>query len=82
MTIEAITDALKADPFHPFRIYTSSGRHYDVSNPSLVVPMKNRLFVALDDLDHSAMISYLHITSIETLNGQAKRKSPRRRGGR
>jgi len=34
--------------------------------------MKNRLCIAMDDLEHSAMVSYLHITWIETLNGHAK----------
>ncbi|MEZ6233606.1 MAG: hypothetical protein R3B68_05415 [Phycisphaerales bacterium] len=82
MTSEAVIDMLQSEPFVPFRVVTSSGRAYDVTNPDLVVPMKSRIFIALAD-DRSVMVSYLHVASIETLeNGHAKRATRRRPRGK
>lgn len=79
MTTEAIAEALEREPFEPFRVWTSSGEHYDVPNPHLVAMMKNRMYVALPASDRGAMLSYLHITAIETIDTRPKKKTPRRR---
>lgn len=80
MTSETIQEVLSREPFEAFRIRTSDGHHYDVLNPHLVAMTKSRLYVAIPASDRGVIVSYLHITAIETIeNGH---KKPRRRGGR
>jgi hypothetical protein len=37
---------LNQRPFAPFRINPADGKHFDVTNPRLVVPMEMRAFIA------------------------------------
>ena len=78
MSIQTIRELLDREPFEPFKIVTSSGESYPVSNPHLVAMMKSRLFIALPDGDRWTFVNYLHITAVDALtNGH--RASPRRR---
>ena len=79
MTSDALLDALAREPFQAFRVWTSGGQHYDVLNPHMAALMKSRLFIALPNSDRSVMVSYLHITALETLDNGHKKKAPRRR---
>ena len=81
MIHETIREKLEQEPFVPFLIRASSGQAYKVSNPSLVVLMKSKVFVAQPRSDRSATIPYLHIAGVEESgNGRARGpRSPRKR---
>jgi hypothetical protein len=77
MIVDDIREALKSDPFEPFRVVTSSGESYAVRDPQAVAIMKSRLFVTLPR-DRWTFASYLHITAIEKPpNGRTR--GPRKR---
>jgi hypothetical protein len=70
---EGIQKRLKQQPFEPLRILMSSGEHYDIHHPDLVVVGKRHLFVgtASEDnptiFDRSSLLSLMHITALESL---------------
>ncbi len=69
-----IVESLERDPFEPFRIVTSSGVAYKVSDPHSVAIMKSRLCIATPD-DRWVLVPYLHITALEKLrNGGTRRR--------
>ena len=77
-----IRDLLVRTPFEPFRIHTSSGEAYDITDVGSAMMLKGRLFVAFADRERWTLIPYLHIASIESLgNGRStkpsRRKDPR-----
>ena len=75
MIADDIRNAISRDPFQPFRVVTSSGESYAVSNPGLVVPMNRNVFIAMPDGERYAIVSYLHVTAVETLpNGKPRRR--------
>ena len=59
-----IQELLEREPFEPFRIHLSDGHIYEVVNPSVVVPMMSKMFIALPD-DRWKFLSYSHVTRIE-----------------
>jgi hypothetical protein len=64
VTKTELEERLDERNFQPFRINTSDGKHYDVTNPRLVVAMDTRLFIALPE-NHWALIALRHVTSLE-----------------
>jgi hypothetical protein len=76
-----IRDFLRREPFVPFRLILSSGKHYDVVDPEMTVLMKSEIFIAFPGGERSAHVPLLHIASIETpANGRGRK--PSRRGRR
>ena len=70
-----IRELLAREPFRPFRLVTTSGKHYDVVDPQSTVLLKSEIFIAFPDGEHWALVPLLHVGSIEErANG--------RRGGR
>jgi hypothetical protein len=77
MNAEHIRELIDKEPFEPFRIRTSSGAAYEVRSPHSVALMKSRVFIALPD-DSSAIVPFLHISSIENIrNGHSPRRGRR-----
>ncbi|MGD0139092.1 MAG: hypothetical protein ABSD28_09460 [Tepidisphaeraceae bacterium] len=66
MTKKELEERLNQEPFDPFRINTADGKHFDVTNPRLVVPMETRLFIALGK-NSWTLIALRHVTSLEGL---------------
>jgi len=78
MIIDRIRELLSADPFEPFRVRASSGRANEVYDPTLVVVMKSKLFIAEPNSDRAATVPFSHISGVKTgANGRARR--PRKR---
>ena len=77
-----IHDLLVRTPFEPFRIQTSSGQTYEITNPGSAMMLKGRLFVAFADRERWTVIPYLHIASIESLGNGRSTKPPQRKGRR
>lgn len=63
--VRSIQELLEKEPFESFRVRMSDGNFYEVTNPSLVVPMATKLFIALPE-DRWKFLSYANITSIES----------------
>jgi hypothetical protein len=61
-----LEERLNGQPFVPFRINTADGKHFDVINPRLVVPMEMRVFIALGK-NSWTLIALRHVTSLEGL---------------
>ncbi len=73
LTGSDIQAKLKERPFVPFRVIMSSGQHYDIYHPDLVLVGKRHLFVgtASEDnptvFDRSSLLSALHVAAVEAL---------------
>ena len=75
MTRNQLETLLHAQPFEPFTIVTSSGATYGVRHPENVLMLRDAVHVAYygdatgedeEDLpDRAAVVSWLHISSLE-----------------
>ncbi len=79
MIRDNIRELLDRDPFVPFRLVLSSGRHYDVVDPQMTVLLKSEIFIAFPDGERSSLIPLLHATSVDTLPDGRGRRAPRRK---
>ncbi len=66
MTKKELELRLNREPFEPFRVNTSDGKHFDITNPRLVVPTDTRLFIVYGN-DGWTDVVLRHITSLENL---------------
>lgn len=80
MIRDNIRELLDRDPFVPFRLVLSSGRHYDVLDPQMTVLLKSEIFIAFPDGERSSLIPLLHVTSVETHANGRRRTGRRKRG--
>lgn len=79
MIATTLRDMLDRDPFVPFRILTSGGEAYVVSDPHLVALLKSEVFLAAQNSDRRTHLPYLHISTVETV-APVRSKRSRRRG--
>lgn len=79
MIADLIRERLKAEPFEPFRIRSSSDKSIVVASPDLAVVMKSEVFVAAPNSDKWAQIPFLHVASIESVSNGRRKKRPKRR---
>ena len=63
--IDELKELLRRDPFHPFRIVTTSGHAYDVANPLSLALAETYLFYAYPKSDRSARIRLSQIVALE-----------------
>lgn len=80
MTIDQLRTFHKALPFKPFRVHLADGRHLDVDHPEYLAqsPLGRTITVYRND-DTCEVIDLLLVTSLEVLNGHAKRSRSRGR---
>ena len=69
--LEAIKELLQREPFKPFRIVTTSGDKYVVSDPGLVVFMKSHVFIARPKSDRFVFVRNTEIAAVEGQNAAA-----------
>ena len=81
MIRENIRELLDRDPFQPFRLVLSSGRHYDVVDPQMTVLLKSEICIAFPDGERSSLIPLLYVTSVKTLANGRRRRRTGRKGG-
>lgn len=72
MTAETFKEILHRQPFDPIRVVMSSGEHFDILHPELVLVTAKALVLVIPDSAHPegerlAFCSYLHIAHVETL---------------
>ena len=78
MTLEALRVMLTRRPFEPLRIKTSNGEVFEVQHPEMASLARSAMVLVHPDADGTPSdkveyISYLHIASVETLSGVARR---------
>lgn len=76
ITVKELKERMQEFPFRPFRIHTSDGRSYDITNHDMMFIKRNGVEVALDlDADsiaeRFAKIAILHVASLEDLAAPA-----------
>jgi hypothetical protein len=63
--LETIRGLLARDPFTPFRIVLTSGKEYDVSDPSLVALGQSQINLYAPKSDHWSVLRLNQIASID-----------------
>jgi hypothetical protein len=78
MRLEEIQDALRRQPFVPFRVFVSDGAACDVRHPELCVPGRRSLFIGMiapgttePVFDRFAIVDLAHVTRLEPLDAAA-----------
>ena len=75
ITVTELRDRMHENPFRPFRIHTSDGKSYTITNHDMMFIKRNSVEIALD-LDANSVAErfvkcfLLHITSLEDLATQ------------
>ena len=67
MTKAELEERLNKEPFEPFRVNTSDGKHFDVMNPRTAVAMDTRMFLALADRGWTLLV-LRQVTSLSDVN--------------
>jgi hypothetical protein len=79
VTLQDFQRLLSVRPFQPFRMITSSGERYEVRHPEMAFLLRTKIVLGLDPdrsgvADDWTMISLLHVTAIEPVQDQQKRR--------
>jgi hypothetical protein len=80
MTLQDFQRLLKAQPFQPFKVHLSNGEVYEVRHPEMAFLMRTKLVLGLDPdksgyADDWAMISLLHVASIEPVQPRNRKSA-------
>ncbi len=75
MTLETLRTFLTRRPFEPLRVKTSNGEVFEIRHPEMASLARTAMVIIHPDSDGSPTdkveyVSYLHITSVETLVGE------------
>ncbi len=70
MIRKEIEELLLQHPFEPFLIHASSGARYEVRSSALAALLKSGIFIAFPNSDRRVIIPFLHVASVEILNGR------------
>ncbi|HVX84273.1 MAG TPA: hypothetical protein VH253_05610 [Phycisphaerae bacterium] len=65
--IETLKEMLDSDPFVPFQITATNGRHYDVHDPHSVAINRSQVFYCYPKSERVAHIRIQELVSVETL---------------
>jgi hypothetical protein len=65
--IDTLREMVKVEPFVPFQITATNGRHYDVHDPLSVAVNRSYVFYCFPKSDRVAHIRIQEIVSLETL---------------
>lgn len=64
MTQQELKARLNVEPFEPFRVNTADGKHFDITDPEMVIASKTRLFIVFEREGWTDIV-LRHITSVE-----------------
>ncbi len=78
MTLDTLKAMLTRRPFEPMRVKTSNGEVFEIRHPEMAMLAKSALAIVHPDSnggpsDKVEYISYLHISSVESLVGASIR---------
>ena len=74
-----IEELLLQHPFEPFLIQATSGERYEVRNSALGALLKSAMFIAFPNSDRRVIIPFLHVASVEILNGRHRSAAGKRK---
>ena len=80
MRRDDLTEALRASPFRPFRLYVSDGSTYEIRHPEMLMVTRQSVVVGILDtggngasenaypeIERSTTVDLLHVTQMEEL---------------
>lgn len=76
-----VRNRLTEQPFKPFRLVTSSGEHYDVLHPDLLLIGATDVIIGMPGKDDArfyedvSRVALMHVTAMEDLPVKAKKGS-------
>lgn len=78
MRLDELRSRLRKHPFVPIRIYISDGSHYDVYERDFTLLSRSEVVIGLEPgndnfPERNAYVDPVHITRIETINGERGR---------
>jgi hypothetical protein len=79
MIRDEIRELLLQHPFEPFRIHATSGERYEVRNSALAALLKSGIFIAFPNSDRRVIVLFLHVASVEIMNGRHRPASGKRK---
>lgn len=79
MIRDEFRELLHRHPFDPFSVVVTSGQAYEVGDSAQAALLKSALFIAFPNSDRRVMIPFLHVASVEALNGRHRPPRPKRR---
>jgi len=79
MIRDEIRELLLKHPFEPFSILATGGEAYEVRDSTLVAVLKSAIFIAFPNSDRRVIVPFLHVSSVEILNGRHRPSSGKRR---
>ena len=84
MEAEELYKKIRTHPFESIRIYISDGKHYDIKHPDQIMVGKRTSHVGIrrrkeGPFQDVAIISNVHITRIEPINGKSTVRKKRRK---
>ena len=84
MEAEELYKKIRNHPFESIRIYISDGKHYDIKYPDQIVVGKRTTHVGISrkregPFQNVAIISNVHITRIEPINGKSSTRKKTRK---
>src|SRR5437660_992330 len=75
VNLESLQDALRQQPFRPFRLFVSDGATYDVPHPDLCMAGPRIAIIGIPPpgtaapvLDRFAVVDLVHVTRLEPLD--------------
>lgn len=79
MTLQDFQKLLRARPFQPFRVVTSSGERYEVRHPEVAFLTRTKLVLGLDPdaegtAEDWAMVSLPHVATVEPIESASRRR--------
>jgi hypothetical protein len=79
MTIDRLRQVVHAEPFRPFTICLTDGRQFRVRHPEcmLIPPEAARTFVVAESGEDYRIIDLLLVSSIDFVDGKARRPGRR-----
>jgi hypothetical protein len=71
---QTIEDWRQANPYQPFRVVMTDGRHFDISHPNLIWPGRATVLIGIQDpnepagvFGHYISAAMIHVVRIEPL---------------
>lgn len=77
MRLHELQEALRREPFQPFRLHLTTGQMFDVRHPEFAALTRTSVFVGFssegDEIpDRMIQCDLLHVVALEPINGQSK----------
>lgn len=69
-----IRDAIRKQPFQPFRIHLSNGQVFDIRHPEFALLTRSSVHVVVPEtdngeFDHVIQCDLIHVVAMEQING-------------